>query len=112
MNPQPIQENNEVKAPSHYPVLLLVAPHESLLDLASFGVHLGAHCIRMANHAGVFLLPAGLAPGGWLVFYQSVLYQTVPRRLKDVQGVKLDATLENATSLSTVIGKTGLLLEN
>ena len=110
MNPQPIQENNEVKAPSHYPVLLLIAPHESLLDLASFGVHLGAHCIRMANHAGVFLLPAGLAPGGWLVFYQPFLYQFIPRRLKGVQDPILDATLEKTTSLSTIFGKTGLLL--
>ena len=91
-------------------MLLLVAPYESVLGLASFNVHLGAHCIRHANYAGVFILPAGLAQRGWLVFYQPFFYQTVPRSLKDVQGKSLDATLEKATSLSTIFGKTGLLL--
>ena len=93
-------------------MLLLVAPYESVLGLATFNVLLGAHCIRHANHAGVFPVQARLAPGGWLVFYQPFFYQTVPRSLKDVQGPILDATLEKSTSLSTIFGKTGLLLEN
>ena len=57
-------------------------------------------------------MQALLAPGGWLVFYQPFLYETVPRRLKDVQGKILDATLEKATSLSTVFSKSGLFLQN
>ena len=93
-------------------MLLLVVLYESVLGLASFNVHLGAHCICTANHARVFILQAGLAQRGWLVFYQPFFYQTVPRSLKDVQGKSLDATLEKATSLSTIFGKTGLLLEN
>ena len=96
--------------PSHHPLLLLVALHESVLDLASLSVHLGAHGIRHANQAGVFPLPSRLAPGGWLVFYQPFFDQRVPRRLIDVQGKRLDAALEKATSLSTVFSKTGLLL--
>ena len=85
-------------------MLLLVVLYESVLDLASFNVHLGAHGICTANHARVFILQAGLAPGGWIVFYQPFLYQLVPRRLKDVQGKSHDATLEKATSFSTVFG--------
>ena len=96
--------------PSHHPLLLLVALHESVLDLASLSVHLGAHGIRHANQAGVFPLPSRLAPGGWLVFYQPFFDQPVPRRLIDVQGKRLDATLEKTTSLPTFFGKTGLLL--
>ena len=95
---------------SHHPLLLLVALHESVLDLASLSVHLGAHGIRHANQAGVFPLPSRLAPGGRLVFYQPFFDQPVPRRLIDVQGKRLDAALEKATSLSTVFSKTGLLL--
>ena len=64
--------------PSHHPLLLLVALHESVLDLASLSVHLGAHGIRHANQAGVFPLPSRLAPGGWLVFYQPFFDQPVP----------------------------------
>ena len=48
---------------------------------------------------------------GWLVLYQPLLYQTFSRRLKDVQGKRLDAALEKATLLFTVFGETGLLLE-
>ena len=96
--------------PSHHPLLLLVALHESVLDLASLSVHLGAHGIRHAIQAGVFPLPSRLAPGGRLVFYQPFFDQRVPRRLIDVQGKRLDAALEKATSLSTVFSKTGLLL--
>ena len=58
-------------------MLLLVAPYERLLGLASFSVHLGAHGVRIASHTGVFLVQARLAPGCWLVFYQPVLYKTV-----------------------------------
>ena len=96
--------------PSHHPLLLLVALHESVLDLASLSVHLGAHGIRHAIQAGVFPLPSRLAPRGWFVFYQPFFDQRVPRRLIDVQGKRLDAALEKATSLSTVFSKTGLLL--
>ena len=98
--------------PSHHPLLLLVALHESVLDLASLSVHLGAHGIRHANQAGVFPLPSRLAPGGWLVFYQPFLYQLVPRIFKDVQAIMHDATLEKATLLFTVFCKTGLLLKD
>ena len=91
-------------------MILLVSPYESVLDLVSFIVPLGAHGVRTASHAWVFIFPARLAPGGWLVFYQPFFDQPVPRRLIDVQGKSLDAALEKATSLSTVFSKTGLLL--
>ena len=93
-------------------MLLLVAPYESGVGHLSFTVHLGTHGICRANHTGVFLPPARLAPGGWLAFNQPFLYQTVPRLLKDVQAITLDTTLEKATSFATVFGKTGLFLEN
>ena len=98
--------------PSHHPLLLLVALHESVLDLASLSVHLGAHGIRQANQAGVFPLPSRLAPRGWFVFYQPFFDQPVPRRLIDVQGKRSDAILEEAALLSTRFGESGLLLEN
>ena len=111
-SPQPIQEIILGKTASHHPLLLLVAPYESVVGLLSFTVHLGTHGIWRATETGVFLPQARLAPGGSLAFNQPFLYQIVPRLLKDVQGKILDATLEKATSLSTVSGKTGLLLEN
>ena len=95
---------------SHHHVLLLVFLYEGVPDLSSFVVHLGAHGVRSASQTWVFPAKANLAPGGWFVFYQPFFYQTVPRSLKDVQVPILDATLEKATFLSTVIGKTGLLL--
>ena len=95
-------------------MLLLVFCYEGVPGLASCYVPFGAHGVRSARPAGVFLLGASLcvwkAPGGWFIFYQSFFYQTVPRRLIDVQGKRLDAALEKATSLSTVFSKTGLLL--
>ena len=111
-SPQPIQEIILGKTASHHPLLLLVAPYESVVGLLSFTVHLGTHGICHANQTGVFLPPARIAPGGWLAFNQPFLYQIVPRLLKDVQGKILDATLEKATSLSTVFSKSGLFLEN
>ena len=63
--------------PSLHPVLLLVVFYEGVLLLSSFDVHLGAHGVRIASHAGIFPVPAGLAQVGWLVFYQPFLYQPV-----------------------------------
>ena len=82
-----------------------------MLGLASNDVYLGAHGVRVADQAGVFPLPPRLAPGGRLVLDQTVLDQTVPRRLKDVQRESLDAALEKATPLFAIFGKTVLLLE-
>ena len=92
-------------------MLLLVALIEGVLGLAGEDVHLGAHGVRVAGQAGVFPLPARLAPGGRLGLDQTFLDQTVSRRLKDVQRESLDATLEKSTFLCTFFGKTGLLLE-
>ena len=92
-------------------MLHLVALVEGVLCLASEDVHLGAHGIRVAGQAGVLPLPSRLAQGGRLGFDQPLLDQTVSRCLKDVQRECLDAALEKATSLFTVFGKTGLLLE-
>ena len=88
----------------HHHVLLLVFLYEGVPDLASFDILLGAHGVRLASQTWVFPIQAGPAQGGWLVFYQPFLYQLVPRRLKDVQGKSHDATLEKATSFSTVFG--------
>ena len=92
-------------------MFLLVALDEGVLRLASEDVHLGAHGVRVAGQTWVFPLPSRLAPGGWFVLDQTLFYQTVSRRLKDVQGVSLDAALEKATLLFAVFGKTGLLLK-
>ena len=108
--PQPLHENNKAKIASHHHVLLLVFIYVGVPDLSSFVVHLGAHGVRSANHTRVF--PANLAPGGLLVFYQPFLYQPITRIPKGVQIMHLDATLEKATPLSTLFGKSGLLLEN
>ena len=62
---------------SRHPVLLLVVFYEGVLLLSSFDVHLGAHGVRIASHAGVFPVVAGLAQVGWLVLYQPFLYQPV-----------------------------------
>ena len=108
---QPLHEINiKAKISSHHHVLLLVFLYEGVPDLASFDILLGAHGVRLASQTWVFPVQAWLAQGGWLVFYQAFLYQTVPRRLKDVQGITLDTTLEKATSFYTVFCKTGLLL--
>ena len=96
---------------SPHPVLLLVALVEGVLGLASDHIHFGAHGVRIAGIAGVFPLPPWLAVGGWLVLDQTVLDQTVSRRLENVQRESLDAALEKATLLFAVFGKTGLLLE-
>ena len=99
-----------LKIISYHPVILLVSPYESVLDLVSFIVPLGAHGVRTASHAWVFIFPARLAPGSWLVFYQPFLYQPITRILKGVQIMHFDATLEKATLFPTVFSKTGLLL--
>ena len=65
----------------------------------------------VASQAGVFLPPARLTPGGRLVLDQSLLYQTVSRRLKNIQCESLDAALEKTTPLFTVFGKLRLFLE-
>ena len=100
----------------HHHVLLLVFLYEGVPDLASCYIHFGAHAVRIASTAGVFLLQAMVwgwkAPWGWFIFYQPFFYQTVPRRLIDVQGKRSDATLEEAALLSTRFGESGLLLEN
>ena len=97
-------------------MLLLIFCYEGVPGLVSCYVPFGAHGVRSARPAGVFLLGASLcvwkAPGGWFIFYQSFFYQTVPRRLKDVQEKGCDATFEKATLLFTRFGETGLLLEN
>ena len=87
--------------PSHHPLLLLVALHESVLDLASLSVHLGAHGIRHAIQAGVFPLPSRLAPRGWFVFYQPFFYQHIPSPFKNREVPIPDATFEKATLFST-----------
>ena len=92
-------------------MLLLVALDEGVIRLASEDVHLGAHGVCHASETWVSPLISWLAPGGWFVLDQTLFYQTVSRRLKDVQGVSLDAALEKATLLFTVFGKTGLLLK-
>ena len=69
-----IGEANSVTLQYHHPVLLLVFLYEGVSDLASFDVPLCAHGVRIASHTWVFPLQAGLAPGGWLVFYQPILY--------------------------------------
>ena len=101
---------NKREGASYHPVILLVSPYESVLDLVSFIVPLGAHGVRTASHAWVFILQARLAPGSWLVFYQPFLYQPVTRIFMGVQIMHLDATLEKATLFPTVFSKTGLLL--
>ena len=55
--------------------------------------------------------PARLAPRGGLALYQALLDKSVPRRLEDVQSERLNATLEEATPLPTILSKAGLLLE-
>ena len=95
---------------SHHHVLLLVFLYEGVPDLASFDILLGAHGVRLASQTWVFPVQARPAQGGWLVFYQPFLYQLVSRIFKDVQAISHDATLEKATSFSTVFGKTGLFL--
>ena len=97
---------------STHPVLLLVALVEGVLGVASEHVSLGAHGVRIAGKAGIFPPPPWLAVGGWLVLDQTVLDQTVSRRLENVQRESLDAALEKATFLFTVFGKLGLFLEN
>ena len=92
-------------------MFLLVALDEGVLRLASEDVNLGAHGVCHASVTWVFPLQSRLAPGGWFVLDQTLFYQTVSRRLKDVQGVSLDAALEKATLLFTVLGKFRLLLE-
>ena len=92
-------------------MFFLVALDEGVLRLASEDVNLGAHSVCHASVTWVFPLQSRLAPGGWFVLDQTLFYQTVSRRLKDVQGVSLDAALEKATLLFTVFGKTGLLLK-
>ena len=92
-------------------MLLLVARDEGVLGLASEDIHLGAHGVCVAGQTRVFPLPSWLAPGGWFVLDQTLFYQTVSRRLKDVQGESLDAALKKATLLFTVLGKFRLLLE-
>ena len=62
-------------------MFLLVFLYEGVSDLASFFVYLGAHGVCIASHAGVFL-PARLALGGWLVFYQPFFYQFIPSHFK------------------------------
>ena len=52
-----------------------------------------------------------VTPGGRRVLDQSFFYQIVSRRLKYVQRDSLDAALEKATFLFTVISKLGLFLE-
>ena len=59
----------------------------------------------------VFPIQALRTHGGWLVLDQSLLYQSVSGRLKDVQPESLDAALEIATFLFTVFGKLGLFLQ-
>ena len=85
-----------------------------IYSLSSFGNFNGkmAKIHFLASQTWVFLVQAGHAQGGWLVFYQPFLYQFIPRRLKGVQIPMLDATFKKSTSLSTIFGKTGLLLEN
>ena len=68
---------NKREGASYHPVILLVSLYESVLDLASSIVPLGAHGVRTAGRAWVFILQARLAPGSWLVFYQPVLYKIV-----------------------------------
>ena len=92
-------------------MLLLVALVEGVLGVASVHIHLGAHGVRVASQAGIFPLQPWLAVGGWLVLDQTVLDQSIPRRLENVQHERLDAALEKATLLFAVFGKTGLLLE-
>ena len=75
--PQPIQAHKKVNTPSRHPVLLLVGLYEGVLGLSSLEVHLGAHSVHIASHAGVFPAQARLAKVGWLVFYQPFLYQPV-----------------------------------
>ena len=83
----------------------------AIIPTESFTTNLGAHGVRIAGIAGIFPLPPWLAVGGWLVLDQTVLDQTVSRRLKNVKRESLDAALEKATLLFAVFGKTGLLLE-
>ena len=92
-------------------MLLLVALVEGVLGVASEHVYLGAHGVRIAGKAGIFPPPPWLAVGGWLILDQTVLDQSIPRHLKNVQRERLDAALEKATLLFAVFGKTGLLLE-
>ena len=61
-SPQPLQGINNVKMPSHHPVLLLVDLYEGVLGLVSLAVHLCAHGVRIASHARVVPLQARLAP--------------------------------------------------
>ena len=85
-----------------------------IYSLSSFGNFNGkmAKIHFLASQTWVFLVQAGHAQGGWLVFYQPFLYQLVPRIFKDVQAIMHDATLEKATLLFTVFCKTGLLLKD
>ena len=83
----------------------------AIIPTDSFTTNLGAHGVRIAGIAGILPLPPWLAVGGWLVLDQTVLDQTVSRRLKNVKRESLDAALEKATLLFAVFGKTGLLLE-
>ena len=92
-------------------MFLLVALDEGVLRLASEDVNLGTHGVCHASVTWVFPLKSWLAPGGWFVLDQTLFYQTISRRLKDVQGEPLDAALKKATLLFAVFGKTGLLLK-
>ena len=58
-------------------MLLLVGLYEGVLGLSSLEVHLCAHSVHIASHAGVFPVQAWLAQVGWLVLYQPFLYQPV-----------------------------------
>ena len=93
-------------------MLLLVFLDEGVSDLASFVVHLGAHGVRSATMTWVFPAKANLAPGGWFVFNQPLLYQIIPICFIDVQAKRRDATFEKATPLFTVFGEFGMLLVN
>ena len=92
-------------------MLVLVTLVESVDSLASEVVHSCAHCVRKAGQAWVCPLRPRLTPGGRLVLDQTFLDQTVSRRLKDVQGERLNAAFEKASLLFAVFGKSGLLLK-
>ena len=66
---------------------------------------------HLKNKKGTLPRPARLAPRGGLALYQALLDKSVPRRLEDVQSERLNATLEEATPLPTILSKAGLLLE-
>ena len=75
---------------SHHHVLPLVFLYEGVPDLSSFVVHLGAHGVRSASQTWVFPAKANLAPGGWFVFNQPLIYQIIPICFIDVQAKSRD----------------------